>query len=735
MTERVEEVLLRIRADKAAAEEIRTTIRDLKGDLGSLSQVGAQFDARIAEIGRSNQIQALGQSFGELGRKMQDDIGAAELLKKRLQEIGATQSEINQAAGAFAAGGVAGGGEGGAAGGGGFNLSRLGSKIRSLPSTPIPGTGLATDAIGNLLRVFGALPPAILPVVVLLGGVVAAFALLNKSLEGSKKALDQAIASTKAYYDAIGNSTTTDEAKKRIEDLNREIIAKQAEIDNSTRATSDAFKAAQQTYGDAIARVMFAVGGLTVNTDEAKKQLEALQAEQQGLTRAQEDGSLAAADLAEKEKEIQAIRDKMADQQIARETQMAGLLRNGTEDQVQSRIDALQDENAAIVRVIDANFKKSESERLSADEIKKLTDKLNENNASLQDLQTNVINVVRARDKEVQSAKDQAAAMKDLDKVQSEIDADITKKQEDLVKIHDKYAESLDKLKDNLKEASIEAEIKKNQKLADLLTDLNAKQEQDQENANEKSLKIEEAYQKKRQEIEAEYTRTSTQAIQDRNAVALDAAERKRKDDLTQVEKAKDEQVRELAQNNAALARQRIADYNRRVAEANLAFQREAEQRQRKYQNDVNQLVQAEQQEIAQRKAAFAAQLRDLTAHLSQMMQTQKGYFGSVLNYVIGVRDRINQILGISGAAPAGTANPLYGNGGKIAPTADFDGGASVPRSSGTQDIILSRSSNVRGGAMGGIAVNVSGIGLNKAGVKNIVNKQLDQLLTAAGVA
>lgn len=744
--ERIEELLIRIKSDKAAAAALRADIQAIKADLGSLSQVSRDFNAKLADMTRTTKIDQLGSNFGKLANKIGDADTAAKLLQERLQKIGATQPEIERAASAFfnASQAAAGDVGAGAAKGGLSGLKTLGRNIRNLPSVQIPGAGIGTDAIGNLLRVFGSLPPAVLPVVAVLGAAAAGFVILNKQLDENRKALEQARQSNADYYNAIAQNTTTNEAKKRIEDLQREIAAKQAEINNSTRATSDAFKSAQEKYGDALARVMFAVGGITPNTEDAQKELTKMQGELQGLTRATQDGSLAAADLAEKEKEIQAIRDKAADSYIARETQMAELLRSGTEDQVQKRIDALQDENKAIVEVINAG-------KLSKEELSKLSDKLGENNASLQELQTNVIDVVRARDKEVQSAKDQAAAMKTIEKVNGDIQAAAAKRSDDLAAMNQKYADSLDKLKTSYEQANIDAQVQQQQKLVDLAAQLSQQQADDAEKYREKEselqqkhnddrVKVEEDYSKRLLEIEKRFTMDSQDAIQNRDAVALDAAERRRKSDLEDAKSQHDDQLRvqeknyqqqlhDLQVSNQRQQQERIRDYNRRIQEANIAFARDSQQRALKYQRDQQQLAQAHAAEIAQRNQAYYKQLADLNNYLTTRMQTERGYFGTVLSYVIATKAKIDSLLGMSGGSTGSTQPAIKG---RIVPSFDTEGVvlrsgiAKVDRG----EVILHRQ-NV---GAGNITFAPSISGMNRSQVRREMIRQMDQFLKAAGL-
>lgn len=736
MTEREELLRYRFAADKASIAALKADFQTIKADIGSLSAVQSDLNRRLGDIDRTNKIDALGARFGKLGVEIKNADAAAQMLAERLQKIGASGPEIDRAAAAFSnASAAASGGEGG---GRGINLTAIGSKIRSLPSTQIPGTGLATDAIGNILRVLGALPPAALPVIGVLGGVVAGFVLLNKSLEDVKKAAQNAAKSNQDYYDAIGQSKTTEEAKARIEELNRLIKAQSDATANATTATGKAFEGAQQQFGDLGARLLFAIGGVGQSSEDAKKKLDEYNAELQGLQRAVDDNALAAADLAAQEEKLREIRDKNADQQIAREIQNSQFLRSGTEDSVQARIDSLLEENMAIAKVVT-------TVGLSNEEVGKLTDKLTENNAQLQDLQTNVLGVVRARDADIQAAKDQEAAMKDAQKVMEDAQKATAKETEDLIKIQEKYAESVAKLKDNLEQANIEAAIKQQQKLADLLTDLQQKQADDATNYaekqdealekfNESRIDIEENYRKRVLEIEKEYTRSSTDAIQNRDAVALDAAKRKRQEDLDDAGTKRDEdekarekdyqnQLKELKQNFEQQQKQRVVDYQRRLADADLQFRREAEQRQRKYNYDLAQLAQAQAQDIQERKAAYNKQISDLKTYLTTQKNLEEAHYDLILKYANDSINKLNDLLGIQSGNAIGNTD-----------VGSFFGGSTKTGmdSIGNGLNLLSRQPSASGG---GVNVTVNGVGLGKRKVIELVTKKLNDVWNEAGIA
>lgn len=114
---------------------------------------------RLDELKRASDIQGLGYQFGSVAKDVDSTKQAVKDLVAELKKLGATKEEILAASNAFqqakenaqqltAASG--------STGGGGFSLSRVGGQLRSLPSTAIPGTGLTTDAVANVIRLGGA---------------------------------------------------------------------------------------------------------------------------------------------------------------------------------------------------------------------------------------------------------------------------------------------------------------------------------------------------------------------------------------------------------------------------------------------------------------------------------------------------------------------------------------------------------------------------------------------------
>jgi hypothetical protein len=124
-------------------------------------------------------------------------------------------------------------------------ISAFGRELRMLPSTPIPGTGLATDAIGNLLRVTGpvltaltgsltAVLTAALPVTAALGALAATVIIFGQRSEEGAKVIRGVIAAQEKYFDLL-NTGTRDQVERAIEAARQEQEGLQRRIDTNKR--------------------------------------------------------------------------------------------------------------------------------------------------------------------------------------------------------------------------------------------------------------------------------------------------------------------------------------------------------------------------------------------------------------------------------------------------------------------------------------------------------------------
>lgn len=226
-------------ADKVSKQIIQW---EVQGDTQAVASVGRvqaalnnnkkasdQFRESLTALRVEADALKYAKQYGTMARDIEKADDAARQLEKNLGEIGARKSEIAAAAAEFERFRLAEDG-GGGKGGRTSKITQFGAKIRNLPSTRIPGTELATDAIGNLLRLFGAFPPVLLPIIAGLGAVGAAFLIMGKNLEGVREALKNVIEAENKYYKDIQELNT----KQAQQEINR-LKLRQALIQEQTQ--------------------------------------------------------------------------------------------------------------------------------------------------------------------------------------------------------------------------------------------------------------------------------------------------------------------------------------------------------------------------------------------------------------------------------------------------------------------------------------------------------------------
>lgn len=723
------QVLLDIRAKNEAAG----VFKKMDADLKAVGKSADTVSSRLAVINREAKIDRIGEQFGKMAVKIKDTEKAAAALEKRLKAVGATEDEIKRATNSFANTANAPQGRARLSAG----LGQAAIAIRNQSAIQIPGTGISTDAVAKMVALIANLPPLALPVIGVITALGAGFVALESTLQGAKKALTDAVNVNKTYYELIGNGVSVEDAKKRLEELKTTLASQEAELANINRANAQGFADAQKQYTKGGATLLFALGQLSTADDAMSERYNELttstnsaRTEIEGITRALDSNVLKSAEY---QKALEAEAKLKSDAALAgandtynRELklQQDALL---SSSQLFSKVTAaIQEQNAA----------QSALNQLQADKARGVGGVDIDKQITAFQLQiaragsdiTRYYDLIAQRkpiEDAIQNEKDLAAARLQVDKINDDVNKAVKDKTEDLIKIQQKYADSLAELKQSFDRAGLEAEIERQQKIADLATDLRDKEAEETTKHNEERLKIESDYQKRVQEIQREFTRSSAQAIQDRDAVALDAAERKRTEELEEAKTTRDEQLKERETQYKAELRGLQNNHARRIAEINLAFQREAEQRARKYAYDQQALYDNQRRDIALRQSAFAAQLAELRKHLVANNAEWAAAGNAIVSYARSLKDSINNILGggnsgvVSGAVTTTPGKPPDLGG-------IFGFGASSASNGGSTGM---RAPQVAGGVMGGVNVAVNGVGMSKFQVIREVTKQLGEQL------
>lgn len=304
--QRVAEVLLRISFDKqgnarvkAGLADVESSIKKVEKATSQVASVASQLSAEYAKVGRQKEIDKIADAAVKAGRKTKDWNVELEKAAANLKKIGASDSEI---AGVGQTIGGAANQRSKLSGG----LASLGREVRALPAVAIPGAGgLTTDAVGKVTAALASLPPVALPVLGVLGAVGAGFVALEASLSGLKRVTDAAVDANKAYFELLGSGATTEDAQKRLDELNKTIENQETNLATNVNAFATSFEGLQEQIGDAGARFITGLlnissvdDKLTGQTDELRDSLEANKAEAARLTSELNKNSFAANDAA-----------------------------------------------------------------------------------------------------------------------------------------------------------------------------------------------------------------------------------------------------------------------------------------------------------------------------------------------------------------------------------------------------------------------------------------------------
>jgi hypothetical protein len=417
-------------ADKAAAsvKQIQSSAVTLQGEL--------------AKIGRADTIGQLAVKYGIVAKKTKDATTAAQLLNEELKKINATESEISGAAGTFAQ-----------TAGSGNRLARIGSELRALPSTQIPGLGIGTDQVASILRLSGALgqvsekvgvvttvatalTPALgataagiagiaiaaAPFVIALAGIGLALKALSDQAAAEAETINSIIDAQRSVAQDIANGLTTEEAEEKLATLNAQrkeeadLLAKNQQIyrenienQGALTAVIKATSGAEQALNDQIATSTGLLEGYDTSIN--------------ALTKATQDGSLAANDAAEAEIRLAEERSKAAltsADNAARQLQAEQKALGATEEQNQKRLTTIEDERAVIEKQIEVLTASGVTSEEVTGKIAGLNDQLGLLGEESSFIKDKALEVSRARDAEKKAAKDAEDAAKKAQQAQEQ---------------------------------------------------------------------------------------------------------------------------------------------------------------------------------------------------------------------------------------------------------------------------------------------------------------------------
>jgi hypothetical protein len=416
---------------EAGAKETAAEIQKLAATTTTVQQ-------ELGKLSRTDQLRQLGADMGALAVKTKDVGAAVTDLSKKLAALGASKDEIRDVTSAFNAA-QSGGAGGSGPGPGGNLLQRIGAQGRNLPSVQIPGAGIGTDAISNLVRLTGALgevsgaAKAITTVTTILtpalGATAAGFAgiaavagpliLIAGVLGLALKSIgDQAAEEAKAINAIVEGQREI--AQRIAEGLTSQQAAEELEVLNKKRKEEAELLARNQRVYDENVNSQTILQGVVKLTSGAEEELASQIAKGtdlvktydndiKSLTAAQEDGSLAANDAAEAEKKLADERSKStltAADIAGKELQAQQKALSATAEQNEKRLTSIEDEKAVIEKQIEVLT----ASGVTSEEVTKKIEALNGQLGSLGNesdfIKNTALEQSRARDAEKKAAKD-----------------------------------------------------------------------------------------------------------------------------------------------------------------------------------------------------------------------------------------------------------------------------------------------------------------------------------------
>lgn len=665
-------------------------------------------------------------------------------------------------------------------------LGRIGSELRQLPSTAIPGTGLTSDAIANMLRVggaiqevatnFGTLLPILGAVGLAVGAFAAALAFLSARNEESARTTRTLMGLTEQYY-RLALSGTQEQIRAAVEEVRLERDIAQARLDFN-RSILDQIDQSVGTAGRAVADIFnlsgakelreqtqllegqllsssFAVNYLSSLLDEnaaaaeraaaanerlidASNNFTLLQEQREldtDIETARELAGLTVANALERREAWQEERDM-----LVAEAQELDRLRgffehlvndpNTPEDRFQWAVDMLERLDEANRRINALNLDLiPETEALVPDALVDVFHILSGGVAGISPL----IDDFRDRNLAL------AASMGEVMDATAALEA-----------TQQEHAAKVLVIDQRLNDALIEAAYDRDRALEDAAYDANRRREEIEQEAQDARLELAEDTERKRQQIERRFSRAMLDAVGDRDALAAYQAEQQRADALAELEASHDEQLdtikKRLEDQHDAIDRglqdqQRTIQrrYEDQLRTANLAHQRALQQEQARWTAELNlrqqALIFAQQQlanalaiEQALRNQGYTAALESANSFVNAFTSLFSG--GDEPERHIVIPDTIfadpGDFLQLAGGGRFGAGQSLIV--GEHGPEAVmFDRSGYVASHPQTQAMM--------NGASGGVTIPITINGASKQQILREVWRELDGALTQAEVA
>lgn len=643
------ESILRLTADEPAAAKAARTIggvedayNDVKASLLATNkqaitstQAIEKLNQSFAQIGRQRAIETISNQFKGLPPQLSNTRGQLQLIAEQLSIIGASDDEIRRVASSLSDMGK--GGPRGGTGGVGTRGEVFGDAETAVRALGVGGIvpdllgaseGLVRlkESITNLPQAAKAAIEAIgIGNIGLIGGIAAATIAIklladeaNRVKEGARAQIDAQL----EYFSVVSTGTTESLTVEKAA-ADERVKAAQAAADHAKFINAEFERGIVAAFGElglAHTKLNIALGtggGELKATQDAmeaaNKELVAAQAEQALYTRALQDGRVAANDAAIAEAELAKARQLLVDQLA--DVQIRALISatSSSSDATNKRMEAIRNEIEVTQRFLDAGG-------LSAEKTAELSNRITLLSQELVTLNLEVLPVIQARERETAALAYQKKQLEDtaaaVQKYNEDVAAIEQRNLEARQQASERYYDRVTAIAEAAAQAAENALRQLQQRRADLARDLARAGEDAETERRRDELDAQVDFQRDEAKAAREHAeelkrirrqalRDETQAVQDRDAVALDAAQTRKRDE-----------IHDAHENYQQAARERRIAFNQEASDRRVAFERERADRLLKYQRDL-----ADAQAAYQQDLAFAAQKRQ-----QDLIQAQAAY-------------------------------------------------------------------------------------------------------------
>jgi hypothetical protein len=710
-----EETILRLRLDTAAQSQVsralgqtKTDIKAINSELGKLGSVAKAgvTSVRVGFDDLENQVDSTRASIEDLRAEIVSLDGLTVSPKIKTSRDGNALGTAGNASGDL-----------------GSAVSALGSLTGVSALGDVAGLGDLVEAVSRLPEAAGAAAAALgvstggLLAVLGVGAVAfAAVALAAdnffKTIDTGKKSLESGLDALEQYYDAQ-RDLTSEEARQKVEDLNR-----QRELDQQQRAQLEAVRASafaqlQATLGDAGARLAVASGNSPITQlDERIKELdESIASTEQTvglLNSGLEQGAFAFNDAA-------LAAEEFAEKQAESAEQTRQFIAELKPEVYHASRDALDQLREAAAGVTDAAGEAaSKLYGLGRDVVSSLLPDTRGLEAGAEKFLESVEETRQAAVKLAETTRNNLArAISGLGENVADTAADIASARQEISSLQSESDARIGDIRSQLRETEAEIQREGQEQLKELTTDHNVDR-----------LIAEEDFEIALKAIKRRYRADSLNAEGERDALAA-----------LRAEDAKRDSTRAEKQQYSLEDRRRKEAYQRAIVDLAAKTVRETEVAQAGAQREIQVEQQKTSAEIQLRQQGLDIMLQQLAALASQAT----GANINSQNLVVPTSQTISneeafRLLHINGYAGGGVASGLARVNDGTGVESMYQRNKLVMLSEPTRIFSAEQTAAMMGGKGGfNPTFNIIGAGQNKKQVRETVDQRLDQYLTAVG--